>query len=134
LLRERARFAWGEIDAAALAAAEDDATVAIIGSRVQWTDPINAADAAFLKTRSDRWPKITIPGPCALHFRGGDAAVTESGIPGRGSVLVGYDRGFHAGAPRPCGGGLSLYPDRQVRRSPGAKRARRARRRVERAD
>jgi 5-methyltetrahydropteroyltriglutamate--homocysteine methyltransferase len=33
---------------------------------------------AFLKTQSDRWPKITIPGPCALHFRGGDAAVTAT--------------------------------------------------------
>jgi 5-methyltetrahydropteroyltriglutamate--homocysteine methyltransferase len=45
---------------------------------VRWTHPINAADAAFLKAHSDRWPKITIPGPCALHFRGGDAAVTAS--------------------------------------------------------
>jgi 5-methyltetrahydropteroyltriglutamate--homocysteine methyltransferase len=137
LLRERARFAKGEINAAELAAAEDDAIidairlqerlgfkfvtdgefrrrsyhsffygalgqlridtiggadavgadeqggrgaqpVAIIGSRVQWTHPINACDASFRKTRSDRWPKITIPGPCALHFRGGDAAVTAS--------------------------------------------------------
>ena len=131
LLRERARFAKGEIDAAALAAAEDAAIadairlqerlgfkfvtdgefrrrsyhsffygaaspvransvgaanridaqlpkrgrgaqpVAIVGSREQWDHPINAADA-------DSWPKITIPGPCALHFRGGDAAVTAS--------------------------------------------------------
>jgi 5-methyltetrahydropteroyltriglutamate--homocysteine methyltransferase len=137
LLRERARFARGEINAAELAAAEDDAItdairlqerlgfkfvtdgefrrrsyhsffygalgqlridtiggadavgadgqggrgaqpVAIVGSRVQWTHPINAGDAAFLKTRSNRWAKITIPGPCALHFRGGDAAVTAS--------------------------------------------------------
>ena len=137
LLRERARFANGEIDAAELAAAEDDAIrdairlqerigfkfvtdgefrrrsyhsffygalgqlridtiggadavgadgqggrgtqpVAIVDSRVQWTHPINALDAAFLKKHSDRWPKITIPGPCALHFRGGDAAVTAS--------------------------------------------------------
>jgi 5-methyltetrahydropteroyltriglutamate--homocysteine methyltransferase len=137
LLRERARFANGEIDAAALAAAEDDAIaeavrlqerigfkfvtdgefrrrsyhsffyaalgrlridtiggaeavgagrqsgrgaqpVAIIGSRVQWTRPINAADVGFLNSHSDRWPKITIPGPCALHFRGGDAAVVAS--------------------------------------------------------
>jgi 5-methyltetrahydropteroyltriglutamate--homocysteine methyltransferase len=137
LLRERARFAKGEINAAELADAEDDAIteaiqlqerlgfkfvtdgefrrrsyhsffygalgqlridtiggadalgadgegrrgaqpVAIIGSRVHWTHPINAADVAFLKSRSDRWPKITIPGPCALHFRGGDAAVTAS--------------------------------------------------------
>src|SRR6516225_11441831 len=134
---KRARFAKGEIDAAALAAAEDAAIadairlqerlgfkfvtdgefrrrsyhsffygalgqlridtiggadavgadgrggrgaqpVAIVGSRVQWDHPINAADADFLKTRSDRWPKITIPGPCALHFRGGGAAVTAS--------------------------------------------------------
>ena len=137
LLRERARFAKGGINAAELAAAEDDAIadairlqerlgfkfvtvgelrrrsyhsffygalgqlridtiggayavgangqdgrgaqpVAIVGSRVQWTHPINAVDTAFLKTHSDRWPKITIAGPCALHFRGGDAAVMAS--------------------------------------------------------
>ena len=50
--------------------------VAAIGSRVQWTHPINAGDVAFLKANSQCLPKITIPGPCALHFRGGDAAVT----------------------------------------------------------
>jgi 5-methyltetrahydropteroyltriglutamate--homocysteine methyltransferase len=52
--------------------------MAAIGSRVQWTHPINAGDAAFLKANSDCLPKVTIPGPCALHFRGGDAAVTAS--------------------------------------------------------
>jgi 5-methyltetrahydropteroyltriglutamate--homocysteine methyltransferase len=52
--------------------------VAIVGSRVRWTKPINADDATFLQKHSDRCPKITIPGPCALHFRGGDAAVTKS--------------------------------------------------------
>ncbi len=52
--------------------------MAVIGSRVQWTHPINAGDAAFLKANSQALPKITIPGPCALHFRGGDAAVTAS--------------------------------------------------------
>jgi 5-methyltetrahydropteroyltriglutamate--homocysteine methyltransferase len=52
--------------------------VSMIGSRVRWTHPINAGDAAFLKAHSDRWPKITIPGPCALHFRGGDSAVMAS--------------------------------------------------------
>jgi 5-methyltetrahydropteroyltriglutamate--homocysteine methyltransferase len=50
--------------------------VAMIGSRVQWTHPINAGDVAFLKANSHLLPKVTIPGPCALHFRGGDAAVT----------------------------------------------------------
>jgi 5-methyltetrahydropteroyltriglutamate--homocysteine methyltransferase len=138
LMTERARFARGEIDVAALTAAEDKAIrgaialqeqlgfkfvtdgefrrrsyhsffyrqlgdlsidtiggaaakgaeggkggrgaqpMAVIGSRVQWTHPINGGDAAFLKANSDRVPKITIPGPCALHFRGGNAAVLAS--------------------------------------------------------
>lgn len=50
--------------------------VAVIKSRVQWTHPINVDDYRFLSARTGRLPKITIPGPCALHFRGGDAAVT----------------------------------------------------------
>jgi 5-methyltetrahydropteroyltriglutamate--homocysteine methyltransferase len=138
LMAERARFARGEIDQAALTAAEDKAIrgaialqeqlgfkfvtdgefrrrsyhsffyrelgdlsidtiggadakgaeggvgsrgaqpMAVVGSRVQWTHPINGGDAAFLKANSDRVPKITIPGPCALHFRGGNAAVLAS--------------------------------------------------------
>jgi 5-methyltetrahydropteroyltriglutamate--homocysteine methyltransferase len=49
--------------------------VAVIRSRVQWTHPIMADDYAFLSARTAALPKITIPGPCALHFRGGDAAV-----------------------------------------------------------
>jgi 5-methyltetrahydropteroyltriglutamate--homocysteine methyltransferase len=137
LLRERARFERGEIDAAALKAAEDKAIrdaialqeslgfkfvtdgefrrrsyhsffyrqlgdlsidtiggadaegakdgggrgaqpVALVRSRVKWTHPINGEDVAFLRANSDRLTKITIPGPCALHFRGGDAAVLAS--------------------------------------------------------
>ena len=49
---------------------------ALIKSRVQWTHPINVDDFKFLQANSDLIPKITIPGPCALHFRGGDQAVT----------------------------------------------------------
>jgi 5-methyltetrahydropteroyltriglutamate--homocysteine methyltransferase len=138
LMKERARFARGEIDQAALTTAEDAAIrdairlqeqlgfkfvtdgefrrrsyhsffyrglgdlsidtiggaeakgaeggksgrgaqpAAIINSRVQWTHPINAGDAAFLTANSGRMAKVTIPGPCALHFRGGNAAVLAS--------------------------------------------------------
>jgi 5-methyltetrahydropteroyltriglutamate--homocysteine methyltransferase len=49
--------------------------VALINSRVQWTHAINVGDFAFLQAHTALLPKITIPGPCALHFRGGDAAV-----------------------------------------------------------
>jgi len=50
--------------------------VAVIGSRLAWKGPIHGADFAYLSARTKAVPKITIPGPCALHFRGGDAAVT----------------------------------------------------------
>jgi len=49
--------------------------VALINSRVRWTCPINAPDFQFIRAHSGLVPKITIPGPCALHFRGGDEAV-----------------------------------------------------------
>ena len=49
--------------------------VALVKSRVRWTKPINVADFTFVAANSRLMPKITIPGPCALHFRGGDAVV-----------------------------------------------------------
>ena len=52
--------------------------VALINSRVQWTQPINVADFELFDANTTLVPKITIPGPCALHFRGGDAAVLAS--------------------------------------------------------
>ena len=128
LLEQRRRFAQGEIDQAALTAAEDRAIadairlqqrvglrlatdgefrrasyhgyfysrlgdiafaapdgtagtrgaqpVASIKSRIAWKGPIHGADFAYLGARTQALPKITIPGPCALHFRGGDAAAT----------------------------------------------------------
>ena len=49
--------------------------IALINSRVQWTSPINVPDFEFVAANTGLTPKITIPGPCALHFRGGNAAV-----------------------------------------------------------
>ncbi|MBX6329525.1 MAG: 5-methyltetrahydropteroyltriglutamate--homocysteine S-methyltransferase [Pseudolabrys sp.] len=49
--------------------------VARIDSRVHWAGPIHVEDFKFIAANTDLVPKITIPGPCALHFRGGDAAV-----------------------------------------------------------
>jgi 5-methyltetrahydropteroyltriglutamate--homocysteine methyltransferase len=52
--------------------------VALINSRVRWSHPINVPDFKFIQANTRLVPKITIPGPCALHFRGGDAAVLAS--------------------------------------------------------
>jgi 5-methyltetrahydropteroyltriglutamate--homocysteine methyltransferase len=49
--------------------------MASIKSRIVWKGPIHAPDFAFLRKRTSALPKITIPGPCALHFRGGDSAL-----------------------------------------------------------
>ena len=49
--------------------------VALISSKLRWTHPINVDDFNFIRNRTALLAKITIPGPCALHFRGGDAAV-----------------------------------------------------------
>ncbi len=80
--------------------------VAIIGGRVQWTHPINAADVAFLKANSSRLPKITIPGPCALHFRGGDAAVTAAAYQDVdlfwSDIVAAFTRELHALAAAGC--------------------------------
>ena len=50
--------------------------VAVIRSKLRWTHPIHVDDFKLLKSLTSAVPKITIPGPCALHFRGGDKAVT----------------------------------------------------------
>ncbi|MGC1358819.1 MAG: 5-methyltetrahydropteroyltriglutamate--homocysteine S-methyltransferase [Xanthobacteraceae bacterium] len=52
--------------------------VSLINTRVMWTKPINVADFVFIEANTRLLPKITIPGPCALHYRGGDAAVLAS--------------------------------------------------------
>jgi 5-methyltetrahydropteroyltriglutamate--homocysteine methyltransferase len=49
--------------------------VSVIRSRLRWVRPIHVDDFAFVKAHTRLCPKITIPGPCALHFRGGDEAV-----------------------------------------------------------
>jgi 5-methyltetrahydropteroyltriglutamate--homocysteine methyltransferase len=53
-----------------------------IGSRIAWRGPIHVDDVLRLREitggRTGVVPKITIPGPCALHFRAGDAAVTAT--------------------------------------------------------
>jgi 5-methyltetrahydropteroyltriglutamate--homocysteine methyltransferase len=50
---------------------------AVIRSKLRWTHPIHVDDFKLLKSLTSAVPKITIPGPCALHFRGGDKAVTD---------------------------------------------------------
>ena len=52
--------------------------VAVVGSRIEWSGPINAPDHTFVAANTKLMSKVTIPGPCALHFRGGTESVLKT--------------------------------------------------------
>src|SRR5262245_1074442 len=49
--------------------------------RIAWKGPQNAADFAYLKSLTTRTPKITLPGPCYIHYRAGRANISRSVYP-----------------------------------------------------
>ncbi|MFO1352992.1 MAG: 5-methyltetrahydropteroyltriglutamate--homocysteine S-methyltransferase [Gammaproteobacteria bacterium] len=50
-------------------------------SRVRHTKAIQRADFEFLKSVTTRTPKVTIPSPTMLHFRGGRGAISQEAYP-----------------------------------------------------
>ncbi|HEV3239929.1 MAG TPA: 5-methyltetrahydropteroyltriglutamate--homocysteine S-methyltransferase [Casimicrobiaceae bacterium] len=49
--------------------------------RVRHLQPIQLADFNFLKAATKRTPKVTIPSPTMLHFRGGRDAISREAYP-----------------------------------------------------
>jgi 5-methyltetrahydropteroyltriglutamate--homocysteine methyltransferase len=49
--------------------------------RIQWNGAQNASDFRFLKSLTDRTPKITLPGPCYIHYRAGRANISHDAYP-----------------------------------------------------
>lgn len=52
-----------------------------INARVQHVKPIQRADFEFLKSATTRTPKVCIPSPTMLHFRGGRGAISRDAYP-----------------------------------------------------
>ena len=52
-----------------------------VGSKVRWVAPIQGPDFDFLKSATTRTPKVCIPAPSMLHFRGGREAISEAVYP-----------------------------------------------------
>jgi 5-methyltetrahydropteroyltriglutamate--homocysteine methyltransferase len=52
-----------------------------VTGRVRHARPIQLADFEFLKSATRRVPKVTIPSPTMLHFRGGRAAISKEAYP-----------------------------------------------------
>jgi 5-methyltetrahydropteroyltriglutamate--homocysteine methyltransferase len=52
-----------------------------ITGKVRHVKPIQLADFQFLKSVTKRTPKVTIPSPTMLHFRGGREAISREAYP-----------------------------------------------------
>ena len=52
-----------------------------VDSKVKWAGPIQGPDFDFLKSVTTRTPKVCIPAPSMLHFRGGREAISEAVYP-----------------------------------------------------
>jgi len=55
--------------------------IPIVVGRIAWNGPQNADDFRFLKSLGTRTPKITLPGPCYIHYRAGRANISRDVYP-----------------------------------------------------
>src|SRR5262249_42782233 len=49
--------------------------------RIEWRGPQNAEDFRFLRSQTTRTPKITLPGPCYIHYRAGRGNISRDVYP-----------------------------------------------------
>jgi 5-methyltetrahydropteroyltriglutamate--homocysteine methyltransferase len=52
-----------------------------VTGKVRHVEPIQRQDFEFLKSATRRTPKVTIPSPTMLHFRGGRGAISQEAYP-----------------------------------------------------
>jgi 5-methyltetrahydropteroyltriglutamate--homocysteine methyltransferase len=52
-----------------------------VTGKLRHARPIQVADFEFLKSTTQRMPKVTIPSPTMLHFRGGRKAINKEAYP-----------------------------------------------------
>lgn len=55
--------------------------VPTVHDRVRWANSSNARDFAFLKSIATVTPKMTLPGPCYIHFRAGRENISRDVYP-----------------------------------------------------
>jgi methionine synthase II (cobalamin-independent) len=74
--------------------------------RIAWNGPQNADDFRFLKSLTARTPKITLPGPCYIHYRAGRANISRTVYPDLDAfwsdLVAAYHSEMHALADAGC--------------------------------
>ena len=64
-----------------IAGRSEQPPIATVTAKIGCSGPIMAGDFAFLKSVTERTPKMTIPSPSMLHLRGGRAAISAQAYP-----------------------------------------------------
>ena len=75
--------------------------------RIRWNGPQNANDFRFLKSVTSRTAKITLPGPCYIHYRAGRDNISRAAYPDLDSFWSDLVAAYHhemrsRRAPRPA--------------------------------
>jgi 5-methyltetrahydropteroyltriglutamate--homocysteine methyltransferase len=77
-----------------------------IVDRIEWKGPRNAQDFRFLKSLTQRTPKVTLPGPCYIHYRAGRRNISPDVYPSLdkfwADVVAAYVREMHSLAEAGC--------------------------------
>jgi len=107
-------------------------------SRIDWKGPQNADDFRFLKSLTTRTPKITLPGPCYIHYRAGRANISRDVYPDLEAFWSDLVEAYTQEMRSLADARLPLPADRrnvagEARRSACASTAHRARRRLARS-
>jgi 5-methyltetrahydropteroyltriglutamate--homocysteine methyltransferase len=67
-----------------------------VTDKVRHVKPIQAEDFKFLKSATTRTPKVTIPSPTMLHFRGGREAISKEAYPDLDAFFDDVARAYRA--------------------------------------
>jgi 5-methyltetrahydropteroyltriglutamate--homocysteine methyltransferase len=73
------------------------ARVPVVSAPIRWTGSANAQDFAFLKSVvKTAMPKITLPGPCYIHYRSGRANISQDVYPDLKQFWADLAAAYHA--------------------------------------
>jgi 5-methyltetrahydropteroyltriglutamate--homocysteine methyltransferase len=74
--------------------------------RIEWKGPQNAEDFRYLRSLTRRTPKVTLPGPCYIHYRAGRAHISRDVYPDLDAfwtdLVDAYRREMHSLADAGC--------------------------------
>ena len=84
-----------------------------VEGKIKHATPIQGADFDFLKGVTTRTPKVCIPAPSMLHFRGGREAISAKVYPRHGGLLRRSDRRLSRRGQRPGRARVPLSPARR---------------------